>query len=87
MPKLKAIEERFDAQAAQALENLIEDVETQNPVKVTGLTVDLVPDSSDDPTSPAVDVNLTVKSDARLPRPQQGPPARGVNERARRKLR
>lgn len=70
MPNLTAIEERFDAQAAQTLEDLIENVENENPVKVTGLTVDLVPDTADDPSSPAVEVNLTVERAVRQAQPR-----------------
>ena len=89
MPNLSAIEERFDARAAQVLEDLIEDVEDENSVKVTGLTVDLVPDTADDPSSPAVEVNLTVERIVPQAPPQQGPGGFDVNavNRAIRELR
>lgn len=62
MPDLTAIQERFDAIAAEALENLIEDVESKDRVKVTDLEVVLVPEQASDPGSPSVEVNLTVKA-------------------------
>ena len=61
MPNLTAIQERFDALAAEALEDLIEDVEKKNPVKVTDLDVQLVPSPGDHSGCPAVAVNLTVE--------------------------
>jgi DNA-binding LacI/PurR family transcriptional regulator len=61
MPNLTAIQERFDAIAAEALEHLIEDVERKDRVKVTGLEVVLVPQASI-AGSPAVEVNLTVET-------------------------
>ena len=61
MPNLTAIQERFDALAAEALEDLIEDVEKKNPVKVTDLDVHLVPNPDDHSSCPAVEVNLTVE--------------------------
>ena len=62
MSNLTAIQERFDALAAEALEALIEDVEKRNPVKVTDLDVQLVPDQDNPSSSPAVEVNLTVEA-------------------------
>jgi hypothetical protein len=62
MPDLTAIQERFDAIAAEALENLIEDVESKDRVKVTALEVVLIPEQARDPGCPAVEVNLTVKA-------------------------
>jgi len=71
MSNLIAIQERFDALAAEALEGLIEDVEKKNPVRVTELDVQLVPDQSNQSGCPAVEVNLTVEavkpSQRRLP--------------------
>jgi hypothetical protein len=61
MANLTAIQDRFDALAAAALEDLIEDVEKKNPVKVTDLDVQLVPTSDNHPSCPAVEVNLTVE--------------------------
>jgi hypothetical protein len=43
MPNLTAIQDRFDTLAAEALEDLMEDVEKENPVVVTALDVELVP--------------------------------------------
>jgi hypothetical protein len=70
VPNLTAIEERFDSQAAQALEDLIEHVEHKNPVKVTGLKVNLVPGKTNDPSSPGVEVNLTVERARRRTHPR-----------------
>jgi hypothetical protein len=61
MANLTAIQERFDALAAEALEDLIAEVEKKNPVKVTDLDVQLVPTSDNHSSSPAVEVNLTVE--------------------------
>ncbi|HXD41653.1 MAG TPA: hypothetical protein VN649_13890 [Ramlibacter sp.] len=61
MANLTAIQERFDALAAEALEDLIEDVEKRNPVKVTDLDVQLVPNPDSHSSCPAVEVNLTVE--------------------------
>jgi hypothetical protein len=62
MPNLPAIQARFDTLAAAVLEDLIEDVEGKNPVKVTDLKVVLVPDGTSDAESPRVEVNLTIEA-------------------------
>ena len=61
MANLTAIQDRFDALATEALEDLIEDVENKNPVKVTDLDVHLVPNPGAHSSCPAVEVNLTVE--------------------------
>ncbi len=59
MTNLTAIQDRFDTLAAEALERLMEDVEKKNPVVVTALDVELVP-NQDSRSSPTVEVNVTV---------------------------
>jgi len=59
MPNLTAIQERFDALAAEALEDLMEDVEDKNRVVVTSLEVELVPNPQHH-SSPTVAVRVTV---------------------------
>ncbi len=54
-----AIQDRFEALAASALEELIEDVEKRNRVRVSDLEVALVPqDGHLEP--PSVEVHVTV---------------------------
>jgi aspartate aminotransferase-like enzyme len=60
VPNLPAIQERFDALAAEALEALMEDVEEKNRVVVTALDVELVP-NPDHHSSPTVAVAVTVE--------------------------
>jgi len=64
VPNLPAIQERFDSLAAEALEDLMEDVEQKNPVVVTALDVELVP-NPDHHSSPTVAVTVTVKQSKR----------------------
>jgi len=59
MPKQKAIEDRFEGLAADALEDLIVEVEKREQVKVIALEVELVPEG-DHQVPPAVDVHVTV---------------------------
>ena len=58
MTNITAIQERFEALAAEALEELIEDVEARDAVRVVALEVKLVPDHG--AASPTVAVQLTV---------------------------
>ena len=72
MTKLIAIQERFDALAAEALEGLIEEVEKRDEVRAVALEVTLVPDPGAGPNAATVDVNLTVEP--------EGPGARAARK-------
>jgi len=61
MTNLTAIQERFDALAAEALEELLQEVEARDPVRVVALRVTLVPDAGRDSACPTVEVHLTVE--------------------------
>ncbi len=58
-PDLKVIQERFEAQAADALETMIEKTEAEAPVKVTGIEVELIDQGA--PEGPAVEVSVSVQ--------------------------
>jgi hypothetical protein len=68
-PDLATIEERLEGVAADALEKIIDDVEKNNQVHVTNMTVELVPDQGVPAGSPTVEVNVSVES-SRPPRSQ-----------------
>jgi hypothetical protein len=64
-PNLTTIEARLEGIAADALEKIIDDVEKENRVHVTDLTVELIPDQGVPAGSPTVEVKVTVESPKR----------------------
>jgi DNA-binding LacI/PurR family transcriptional regulator len=61
-PDLTTIEERLEGVAADALEKIIDDVEKNNQVHVTDMTVELIPDQGLPAGSPTVEVSVSMES-------------------------
>ena len=80
MPQLIAIQERFDALAAEALEDLIDEVEARDPVRAVALEVKLVPDEGRESDTPTVTVHLTVERETSSTTDEQRPgrPGKGL---------